>query len=780
MALLNDNRPIEPAESLVRELAAARRTLRDSRLLLLELAHTIENYQRELEIDIEAYRGQRAWKLMLAIRVLYNQMFCLGWRGRFQLLTRFPRLLSAKGLESMQLSFPKLSQYVPGALHQQIAQFDPDLQHPSLRYPQQKTDYIIFPVVDFHFRFQRPQQLARQWAQRGHRIFWINPGHFLAAQWPIPYNCRRLEPSIFDLSLRGDAFDIYLGELTPATVEQYLEAFRQFYRDFAISDSVLIVQLPCWRRLVEALRAEFGPLVVYDCMDDWESFQHVGGFARSEEPALARDATLLLVTAERLKKKFAARGLEPVLVRNAVDLDFYRASTAAGLLGNIPRPIAGFFGAIAEWFDLELMEQVARSRPQYSFVLIGEVYKQDVSRLQSLSNVHLPGAQPYERIPGYLRDFDACLIPFRISDVTRATDPVKLYEYFAYGKPVVSTQLEELHQCSDLLYMAASAPEFASRLDAAIAESDPGLVRRRIEFAAANTWSHRAGAIEEAIRLRSPLISVLIVTYDSAEFVGPCLDSIRRHTSYANYEVVIVDNASTDATPELCRQFAANDPRIRFFALDTNRGFAGGNNYAAAHAAGEFVVLLNADTMVTSGWLTRLRNHLLAGPSVGLVCAVTNFSGNETKVSINCANQQQMEWSAMERATDFYRQSFELTMAPLFCVMVRKSLFDELGGLDERYGAGMFEDDDFSFKARRAGKRVIAAEDCYVHHFGQGSFSQLSSDRYQELFDRNRQAFEEKWGVAWTPHRSRPDVRPAHLERRIPPAEFCTRRPPGD
>ncbi|MCX6623779.1 MAG: glycosyltransferase, partial [Acidobacteria bacterium] len=308
-----------------------------------------------------------------------------------------------------------------------------------------------------------------------------------------------------------------------------------------------------------------------------------------------------------------------------------------------------------------------------------------------------------------LKEFSACLVPFRVNAVTHATDPVKLYEYFALGKPVVATSLAELEHCRHLLSMGRDATDFADKLDAAMAENSPELTEARIRFAGENTWTHRVDTLEQAIGARTPLISILIVTYNSASYLEPCLDSIARNTSYANYEVVLVDNASRDETSRIAREFAGDDARIRFFALDRNDGFASANNFAAARARGELLVLLNADTMVTSGWLTRLRNHLAADPTVGLVCAVTNFSGNETKVAVNYSNQQEMEDGAMERATMHNRQSLEIAMAPLFGVMLRKQLFDELGGLDERFGTGMFEDDDFSMQVRRAGKRVIAA-----------------------------------------------------------------------
>jgi GT2 family glycosyltransferase len=109
--------------------------------------------------------------------------------------------------------------------------------------------------------------------------------------------------------------------------------------------------------------------------------------------------------------------------------------------------------------------------------------------------------------------------------------------------------------------------------------------------------------------------------------------------------------------------------------------------------------------------------------------------------------------------------------------MVSRKLWDDLGGLDERFQIGMFEDDDFSYQVRRRGLEVAAAEDCFVHHFGQGSFAKLPRETYEEVFRENRSRFEEKWKMAWQSHQTRPDVKAAFERTRFVPATFCERAP---
>jgi len=236
----------------------------------------------------------------------------------------------------------------------------------------------------------------------------------------------------------------------------------------------------------------------------------------------------------------------------------------------------------------------------------------------------------------------------------------------------------------------------------------------------------------------------------------------------------VVDNASTDGTLEAIQACAAGNPRVKVQELPANIGFAAANNAGVHAAAGDYLVLLNSDTVVTSGWLGRLLRHLQRDPTVGLVCPVTNFAGNEAMIDYAYSSAQEMQTFAQELARSHEGRLLDIEVAPLFCAMARKALWDELSGLDERFEIGMFEDDDLSLRVRQAGFGIFAAEDCFIHHFGQGSFSQLAPETYNRIFEANRRRFEEKWNQPWAAHRTRPGVRPAFEEARFDPVAFTS------
>ncbi|WP_409301857.1 glycosyltransferase [Pseudomonas sp. KCJK8993] len=685
---------------------------------------------------IEHMRRSRSWRLTRPLRMLMQLLRhgAVGSGSEYPLpMAPTPRLLAPRPAPE-PVPAPVGAQPTP-----------PDSQEPF--------DLLCFANIDWSARFQRPQQLMTQFAAHGYRVFYI----VLAPTPGQPYQVREVAPRVYEVHLRGHSSqDPYATCITSGNLRSNLEALQALAADFRIKTAVSVIHLPYWTRLALHLRQERGWLVQYDCMDEWQDFPNIGAPLLAEEQVLVEQADLVTVTASVLHDKWASRCRRCVLVRNGVDFEFFARHCAPNaLLADLPGPVIGFYGALAEWVDLELIAAIARQRPEWNLVLVGDVFVNDLAGLDRLPNVHLTGRQPYAQMPQYLYRFDVCIIPFRLYNVTHAVDPVKFYEFISAGKPVVSVPLLEMQLYASYLYFAEGAPGFVTQIEKALEETDPQRWERRIELARANDWRHRFEDTRDALVALYPKVSVVVVTYNNVQLTRGCVDSLLDNGAYPNLELIIVDNASSDDTRNYLRYLARTEPRVNIVLNPRNLGFAAANNQGLRLAQGDYLVLLNNDTVVPRGWLTPLLRHL-ADPGIGLVGPTTNAVGNEAKVRIDYQRLDGLEDFANRRASQYRGRCFDIPMLAMFCVALRREVLEQVGWLDETFGIGMFEDDDYSRRVQAAGWRTVCAEDAFIHHYGQASFKALiPTGEYQRLWDRNQAYFESKWGT-WKPHKSLP------------------------
>lgn len=693
-------------------------------------------------------------------------------RRRFGLLTLRERLLTQQAapepVSAADSATPKdfyeaitLLPHIPPAEVKAILKLP--ITTPATALP----DIVCFSIIDWSFRFQRPQQLMAQFARQGHRVFYLNVSDFRNPHARSKFSVEPIQYEYESEANAGNLYEVKVAARYPldlfsrvvdeSDAETVLASLDELRRSYNINEAIAYVMIPSWGHAASAVQQRWHWRVVYDCMDEWENFPRIQPESLALERKLVQSCDLLVVTAQRLYDKWLPYHRPTVLARNAADYQFYESRCQPNdLLGGVRQPIIGYYGAIADWFDVQLLGEVAKLRPNYSFVLLGGVFDVDVSPLQALPNIKLLGQQPYETMPQYLYHFAACIIPFKINPITEATDPVKFYEYLSGGKPVVSVKLPELEPYRDYVYLAETATEFAAQVDRALAEDSPEKAERRKLLAQQHSWAERCRRVANALQTTAPRASIVIVTYNNLALTKLCLESVIRNTEYENYEVIVVDNNSKDDTPDYLRALAQQQDKLKIILNTENYGFAKANNQGIAQADGEYLVLLNNDTIVPPGWLSRLLWHL-RDLQVGAVGPVTNFVGNEAKVEVGYRTWVEMEAFAREYIWARWKQIADIHMLAMFCLAMRRDVYDRVGPLDERFGIGMFEDDDYSIRIKEKGYRVICAADSFVHHFGQAAFGKLiESGQYNAIFDENKRRFEAKWDTVWQPHRNIP------------------------
>lgn len=626
-----------------------------------------------------------------------------------------------------------------------------------------KYDLFVFSVINWDFRFQRPQQMARQFAKAGHRVFYISQT-FTAEKEVV---ARHIEKNVYELSLPANTtLNVYKDQPSETVVKDMTDSLERFCRRSKCSTGVLLVQLPFWKDIAKEMRNRFCWPMVYDCMDDHSGFTTNGESMLGNEQDLFKQSDLTLVSSDLLQQKAATRTQRLALVRNAADFDHFATVAESKKHTDRTKKRIGYYGAIADWFDTQLLADLAKLESDWEFELVGSTFSADLDCLKGCNNVKMLGEMPYDKLPDILKTWDVCIIPFRKIPLTEATNPVKVYEMLSAGMPVVSVDLPELRPISQLglIRLADNAAEFSKQIRLTLQEQLPESVAIRQAFARKNTWADRYRDASKAIDGCFPKVSILIALHNNLELNKSCLKSILQKTDYPDYEVVLIENASTDGSREYVLDLSKKDARVKVVLNKENESFAKANNRALMASSGEYIVYLNNDTIVTEGWITKMVQHLKNDQSIGMVGPVTNAIGNEAKIDVTYTSPEGIDDFAEYYCRKNNGQLFDIPVLALFCTMIKRSLLEKIGRLDERYDVGMFEDDDLCMRIKNEGLRLVCCQDVFIHHFHQGSFKLIPPEVYKQIFENNRKRYEEKWGP-WKPHqpRQQPNSRLAQL-----------------
>ena len=246
-----------------------------------------------------------------------------------------------------------------------------------------------------------------------------------------------------------------------------------------------------------------------------------------------------------------------------------------------------------------------------------------------------------------------------------------------------------------------------------------------------------------------PTVTIVIACCNQAPVTKRCLDSLRHHTTWP-HQLLLVDNGSTDETSTVLQQYAQQGyPGLIELAIirnSQNLGFAAGVNQALQRATGDYVVLLNNDTVLTPSWLEGLLGVALNVESAGMIGPVSNEVPDLQRVLPGYRpDLHGLDTFAQNRRVEYACQVMEVERLSGFCLLIPKPVLQSVGLLDERFGLGFFEDDDWGIRVRQAGYRLLIALDTYIHHWGSQTFRGLGIST-EGLLQTNLEKFREKWG----------------------------------
>lgn len=613
---------------------------------------------------------------------------------------------------------------------------------------------IVLAPIDWAFRVQRPQHLATDFANRGYDVIYVNPTVYY-----LPLRrTRALIRTVDDVRIvsllgkSGTARGRYLG--SSLIDDDLSESISQCLRRTATKHSagrrqVLMLQQPGW--LPVALR--LGEMrIVADWMDLHRGFTAIdGGVISKENEAWWLPDAVNCTSQSILEELHISQSQLTSIVPNGCNPEHWRRNHR-----NTDSPkdgplTVGYFGAVADWFDAEPLVALHRDSPDVQIEVVGEVTDLATrATLESLERVCLLGEVPYQELPEKVRSWTVGLIPFKINDLIKATNPVKLFEYAALGLPVVATPIPEVIRTSEFVngvYVATPA-EFPAAVRRAILEREKSRAEL-LQFAARNTWQERAGELEKLFRDHSK-VSVVVLMWNNSQLTIACLESLTSESAYENLEVILVDNGSKpDEFTTVSQWIRQNDKyEVVIVQNKSNLGFAAGMNAGIKAATGDYVVLLNNDTQVTPGWVRKMMRHFRRNSDIGILGPLTDHCGNEAQVSLPFGDWSKTALKLVLRRTSTAKSAQSLGF---FCVMISREVLEVVGLLSEEYGRGYFEDDDYCNRVRGAGKICAIAQDVFVHHEMSASFDQIETEDRRLLFERNKTIYEAKWGT-WVPH----------------------------
>lgn len=263
--------------------------------------------------------------------------------------------------------------------------------------------------------------------------------------------------------------------------------------------------LPTERTVNEGQRS----MVIYYCVDDWSKFEGLdGAWLEQKEVAMLKrvhivftPAAYLVDKCRRVRGSGSSDSLNVFHVPHGVEYSkFARAlddvTTVPADIAGLPRPVVGFYGNIYSWIDFDLIAEMAKRRPGWSFVMIGQVYC-DISRFDSISNVHFIGRREHDRLPEYCKGFNVAMIPYDLKDPRmQSVSPVKTRELLAAGVPVAAVRIPELSNCGGNVVMCDGVDDWLATLERLAARTDHVDISRQMQR---EDWSVRVREIRQRV-----------------------------------------------------------------------------------------------------------------------------------------------------------------------------------------------------------------------------------------------------------------------------------------
>jgi hypothetical protein len=254
-------------------------------------------------------------------------------------------------------------------------------------------------------------------------------------------------------------------------------------------------------------------LIIYHVVDEYSAYSNIDfenkKRIQKQEQKISEKADMIITVSKSLYDSKRALNNHTYLVPNAVDYHaFARALNSEKQLPTdiscLPRPIIGYSGLIASKLDFNLLKYMSEAHPNWSIAMVGFIKDKycefEIKLLKQSKNVHFLGLKNIDKIPYYIKAFDVCIAPYKINEHSRNMSPLKIYDYLATGKPVVTTNFTASYLFKEVIKIAKSKEEFIKHVKDSLSENNNNLILRRRNIASKNTWEQRVESISQIIK----------------------------------------------------------------------------------------------------------------------------------------------------------------------------------------------------------------------------------------------------------------------------------------
>ncbi|HVN48236.1 MAG TPA: glycosyltransferase, partial [Bacteroidota bacterium] len=255
------------------------------------------------------------------------------------------------------------------------------------------------------------------------------------------------------------------------------------------------------------------------------------------------------------------------------------------------------------------------------------------------------------------------------------------------------------------------------------------------------------GAQTLPIHADNPIVSIIALSYNQVEYTQAFIESLFRHTNVA-FELILIDNASDNKTIRYLNEVQRSHGNAKIIFNEENLGFPKGVNQGIRAATGKYFLIANNDIVVTDGWLERMVELAESNASIGIVGPMSNIvSGVQLDKNAKYNSLEEMHQYAAKGRNENGGKYAEFPRVAFLCTLIKREVIEKIGGLDERFSPGNFEDDDFCLRAQVAGYKTVIAQDVFIHHYGSKSFTANGVEEYNKRLEQNKQIFIDKWGA---------------------------------